>query len=440
MIALDDVLQLQQPLKDGGIRNVNFFNGRLLTSKDLTREQQARREADRRLGLSIGDGVAFGLDVVRDAKHDAPASPVLRVAAGLAINRLGQTLRLVDDTSVALSRKFSSGSTATTTCDCVFAACNPIADGVYVAGAGVYLLTIAPAQTSEGRAPTNGLDPGNVRCADDVTVDALQFRLHAINPLRYADLDVAAPRFRNLLAYRCFGTDARDQNGADPLRYDPAIYGLVDDLRAAGGALGDSDVPLAILYWTAKGLQFVDTWAVRRPVLAPDALVGLGFQARRRRLLEAMAMDEQFRRHLADLIDATAISDTLVATDHFRFLPPFGLVPLQTDPLRGVAEAVFFAGIVRPPGLGSAQPTPFIDARLLGALRDEASDRAPTDLTQGEFVWVYRPWQNTKARGDGQPVQLLLAFASGLAPDLAPARADMARFDFSNYSNCCGGS
>ena len=64
---LDDILQLQQPLKDGGIRSVNFFNGRMLTGKDLSREQTARREADSRLGLAIGDGVAFGLEVARDA-------------------------------------------------------------------------------------------------------------------------------------------------------------------------------------------------------------------------------------------------------------------------------------------------------------------------------------------------------------------------------------
>ena len=85
----DDLLQLQQPLTEGGIRSVNFFNGRLLTSKDLTREQVARREADARLGLAVGDGVAFGLDVQRGDGTNA----VVLVKAGLAINRLGQTLR-----------------------------------------------------------------------------------------------------------------------------------------------------------------------------------------------------------------------------------------------------------------------------------------------------------------------------------------------------------
>jgi len=42
---IDDTLQLQESLKAGGIRSVNLFNGRLLTSKDLSREQAARREA-----------------------------------------------------------------------------------------------------------------------------------------------------------------------------------------------------------------------------------------------------------------------------------------------------------------------------------------------------------------------------------------------------------
>ncbi len=164
----DTVLQLQQPVKEGAIRSVNFFNGRLLTSRDLTREQQARREADWRAGLAIGDGVAFGLEVARDASLDKPQAPVVRVKAGLAINRKGQALRLTTDTSVALARRYDSATTS-----CVFADSNPIGAGTYVAGAGVYLLTIAPAETSEGSAPTNGLDPTNVRCNTDTTIEGV---------------------------------------------------------------------------------------------------------------------------------------------------------------------------------------------------------------------------------------------------------------------------
>jgi hypothetical protein len=428
-----EALQLEEPLKEGGIRSVNFFNGRLLTAKDLSREQQARREWDARLGLAIGDGVAFGLETARDADLDAPAAPVLRVKAGLALNRAGQALRLSLDTSVALTRRFDGASGAA--CDCVFANCNPLGDGSYVAGAGVYLLTIAPAQMSEGRAPTNGLDPTNVRCNTDVTVDGLQFRLLSLNPQRYTDLDVASTQFRNRIAYRCFGLDARAANAIDPLRSDPQHYGLVDELR--GTSLSDCDVPLALLYWTAAGLQFVDMWAVRRRLLAPDALSAQAFQARGRRLVEAEAMCAQFQHHLADLLAASPAPAALQARSVFRHLPPFGIVPLAAGPLRGFSDAVFFTGVPRVPVVGLGQSTLFIDARLLSVLQEQSLAHAPTDLTQGEFLRVYRPWQGTQATLSGTPVQPVLAFTSGLSPELATARFDMARADFSNFANCC---
>lgn len=446
-----EAFQLEEPLKQGGIRSVNFFNGRLLTSKDLSREQMARRQWDARLGQAIGDGVAFGLETTRDADLDTAAAPVLRVKAGLALNRAGQTLGLSVDTSVALTRRFDGGASGA--CDCVFANCNPLSEGTYVAGAGIYLLTIAPAQLSEGRAPANGLDPSNVRCNTDVTVDGLQFRLLSINPLRYLDLDLGSLQFRNRIVYRCFGTEARAANVIDPWRSDPPKYGLIDELRDTG--LSDCDVPLALVYWTAGGLRFVDTWAARRMLLPPDALSGyafqraplvpddlssFAFQARTRRLVEAHAMCAQFQQHLGDLLAATAAPSALVAAEHFRHLPPFGIVALQAPPLRGFFAPSFLSGIVHRPAPGSNQDIPFIDVRLLGALQQHALKHAPMDLRQQEFIWVYRPWQNVKASVDGLSVQPMLAFASGLVPDLAAARFDMARFDFSNCASCCSGA
>jgi len=443
-----DVLELQQPLKDGGIRSVNFFNGRLLSGKDFWREQEARREGDARLGLAIGDGVAFGLEAARHDTLDKPNAPVLRIKAGLAVNRKGQALRLANDVSVALTRRFDAEGAG-----CVFANCTPLTGGIYVAGAGVYLLTIAPAQVSEGRAATNGLDPLNVRCNTDATVEAVQFRLININPLRYAGLDVGATQFRNRLAYRCFGIEAREQSAIDPWRVDAPRYGLIDELREVG--LDDRDVPLAVLFWAVGGIQFIDMWAARRKLVEPDALSGFSFQRdpldpedlasfafieRRRRLVEAHAMCAQFQQHLGDVLAAAANPASVIATEHFRYLPPFGIVPLQSTPLRGFLEASFFSGIVRRPPPGSNQLTPFIDQRLLGALQELALANAPTDLTQQEFIWVYRPWQNAKASADGESVQPMVAFAGGLLPDLAVARLDMARFDYSNYANCCGGS
>jgi hypothetical protein len=428
----DTVLQLQQPLKEGAIRSVNFFNGRLLTSKDLTREQQARREADWRAGLAIGDGVAFGLEVARDATLDQPRAPVVRVKAGLAVNRLGQTLRLTADTSVALARRFDTSTTS-----CIFAQCDPIGIGTYVAGAGVYLLTIAPAETSEGRAPTNGLDPSNVRCNTDANVEAVQFRLITLGAPLLAGLDPADPRFRNRLAYRCYGVSDREAWHMDPLRADPASYGLIDRLRGEG--LNDFDVPLAVVYWTGEALQFVDMWSARRELLAPDALTTQTFAQRRRRLVEAHAMCAQFEHHLAEILAAAADPATVMATQHFRYLPPFGLVPLRRSPMRGFVEGVFLSGLVRRPPMELNQPIEFIDARQIGALREQALASTPTDITQQEFIWIYRPWQNARALTDGGDVQPMLVFASGQIPTPSVARFDLARFDYSNYASCCGG-
>jgi hypothetical protein len=338
--------------------------------------------------------------------------------------------------SVALTRSFGA-----TDAGCIFANCTPLTGGTYVAGAGVYLLTIAPVQMSEGRAASNGLDPTNAGCNTDATVEAVQFRLININPLRYAGLDVSSRQFRNRLAYRCFGIEAREQNVIDPWRVDAPRYGLIDELREVG--LDDRDVPLAVLFWTVDGIQFVDMWAARRELLEPGALHDLpsfAFVARRRRLIESTAMCAQFQHHLADVLSAAVTPATVIAVDYFRYLPPFGFVPLQSAPLRGFFEQTFFSGLVRRPTFGSNQSTEFIDQRLLGLLRQQALESTPTDVTQGEFIWVYRPWQNTAASHAGNTVQLLVAFASGLVPCLAAARFDMARFDYSTVGDCCSSS
>jgi len=107
---MDSSIDLQQPVIDGGIRSINFFNGRMLTARDLTREQTANRETTRRLGQAVGDGVAYGLELSVSSVSTNEA-PVVAVAAGLAVNRQGQTLWLRDQTDVALVRK-ASASTA----------------------------------------------------------------------------------------------------------------------------------------------------------------------------------------------------------------------------------------------------------------------------------------------------------------------------------------
>ena len=73
--------QLQTPIVDGAIHSINFFNGRLLSARDLTLEQSAYREADLRLGKAVGEGVAYGLEVSQATKSNKQ-SPAVSVGPG----------------------------------------------------------------------------------------------------------------------------------------------------------------------------------------------------------------------------------------------------------------------------------------------------------------------------------------------------------------------
>ena len=425
---VDHLLQLQQPLKEGGIRSVNFFNGRLLTSKDLTREQVARRESDSRVGLGIGDGVAFGLEAARDPQRDTPAAPVLRIKAGLAINRLGQTLRLTGDISVALTRKFAA-SAGSGDCDCVFAKCDPIADGVYVAGAGVYVLTIAPSSAAEGRAPTNGLDPLNVRCNTDANVEALQFRLLSLTQTMLAGLDLGSDSLRNELAYRCFGSGIQSSWFESLLTAPPRVDDLLEALRKTG--LGEQEVPLALLYFRgASQLVFVDVWAVRRPLHRPEtgALAAL---VESRPLAAGHAMFMQFQSQIAQLGAPVVLPGSVTARSHFRYLPPVGVIPVPEESNAIDAEATrFFAGLIyRGPA--------FINGARLEGLVRESLCCPPIDTQSGEFVWLYRVRENREAIDLKSTTPLprsYLVFASGHLPYRADSHFDTAHWNYSNYA------
>ena len=182
---MDSQISLQQPILDGGIRSINFFNGRLLSARDLTREQSANREADRRLGQAVGEGIAYGLEVSK-SNASTQQSPVVTVDAGLAINRIGQTLMLTAKTDVALVRRANPGPGNIEP----FSECAPLQSGTYIAGAGVYLLTIAPAQGTEGRAATHSLESTNASCNTDTTVNGRAVSLDPIRPTNLGDRDV----------------------------------------------------------------------------------------------------------------------------------------------------------------------------------------------------------------------------------------------------------
>lgn len=384
MSTATPAIGLNTPILDQGIRAVNFFNGRLLTSKDLGREQTARRQADAWLGQAIGAGIAWGLEVSREGEA---AARIVRIKAGLAVNRAGQTLQLASEQVVTL---VAPPDGLAPSAGVGFGPCGVLSGSTYVAGDGLYLLTLAPTSVAEGRAPVLALDPGNVRCNTDATVEAVQLRMLRIGMevLSARGIDTNAiglasiSRLRNSIAYACFGFPAIAQAHAHP-GIEPT-ESLLDAMRARG--LSDCDVPLAMLYLTASGgIVFVDRWTVRRRIAADcaapswSALLGEEMDA----LGEAQLV--QFQEQLADVSDLDI--GGLTALDSFAWLPPAGF--LDATGARRL-DWRSFLGTHQP-----AQEVPLAAGDVRGVLVD-ALRRDPVRVGDSTRYRVYRVTGSTQ--------------------------------------------
>ncbi len=387
---MTETAKLTEAIRDSGIRSVNFFNGRLLTGEDLRSEQQAGRNARMLLGRAIGAGVADGL--LATAKS-APNQLLIHVTAGVAINRLGQTLTLASDKDIALVEPPDTSVSGTAG----FKVCGDPGTGIYIAGKEFYVLTIAPAEYSEGRALVSGLATATAACNTKLIVETAQFRLL---PLELS-LDDDAAHLRNLAAYAMFGAAALAKTAADPfnelLAAPPAPLGITD-----------CDVPLALIQIVNGQLVFVDAWAVRRACAAAgsasrwEALFGASAERR------ADAMLYQFQAQLEGILPADQAG--LKATDRFRFLPPVGLVPIEFGQ--------FFAD------LPIAGPLPIAPASV-GPLVQAALRALPIDLDSDEAIWQF------EVRGGG--ARTCDIFVSGYAIDLL-ARYNQSRLNVARFA------
>jgi hypothetical protein len=427
--------KLKEPILDQGIRNVHFFNGRLLTANDLKAEQVAGREQRRHLGSAVGEGVVTGLEVVLEAPGSSTADPVVAVTRGLALNRTGHVLSLPGDERVTLARRLEPAPPEAG----LFAHCDASTQTFTGLQNGVYLLTLAPASGFAEFAPMRGHRPADTvsGCGSRYAVEGVQFKLTRIDFAALSNLGPDAPAFspstlaevntllgltedldrsllRNVVAHLCFGTDQLTGVAREPFRKvsESAIrersfysdYGVADALRDAG-AITDCDVPLAVIHWTGGVIRFVDMWSVRRRVYAP-AEGRLSHLLAARRRAEAEAMFFQFEEHLAALLAALPNPDTLNAADAFRWLPPAGLVPLRNNAHpAGAAHAAFFAG-------KSFGPPTTINGSKLRALFAESLDYPPVDLTGTEFVQLYTVRESAQAQGGQTPPQPYVVFAT----------------------------
>lgn len=368
-----DAIAAGTPLLDKGIRAVNFFNGRLVTSGDLGRDQDARREGDARLGQANGSGVVWGLEVTMDG---SPTDRRLAIKEGLAVNRAGQTLRLGTDQVLALVPSADDEPPETSG---GFGACKKLSGGTYVAGDGLYIVTLAPVVRPEGTAPVMALEPGNIRCNTDAMVEAVQLRLLRVGSelLDAHDLhtdvigDKPVSLLRSSVAAACFGLPYQQ-----PAHLAPGTAptpDLLADMHERG--LAQCDVPLALVFLTASaGIRFVDRWAVRRRVASRIAAPGWVAWLGEPRESLAQAQLLQFQEHL-DEIPAGSVSG-MKASDWFTWLPPAGFLKAKSAP---VAWPAFLEG--RKPARAVALAPGDAPAVLAEALRRDAVPLGSGDTT-----------------------------------------------------------
>ena len=350
---------LGTPLADEAIRDINFFNGRLLTGGDLQREQQARRLADRRVGAASGPGIAWGLEVER-AAGSAPGRVTVR--AGLGVSTSGEVLHLATDPVLHLVAPPAQASTSVVS---GFGPCGNLPGASFLAGGGVFMLTLAPITLAEGKAPVLALDAVNTRCATDAYVQALQFRLLRINGFGLVGTDATAvARLRNDLAYAFFAAAAQAGAHAAPgsaLAVDLLAKTLADGLSAC-------DVPLAVLALQDEAVLFIDTWAVRRRIAAGPASKPWAVWLGERAWALGEAQMAQFQAH----VDDTPAVLAGAAAASLNWLPPAGFLPGNAAwrnflGERAPAQEVPLAASDVPAVLASAMRADAVDLRLAAA-------------------------------------------------------------------------
>jgi hypothetical protein len=485
-----EIVQLNQVILNDGLPSINFFNGRLLSSEDLNIEKDANNEARRRLGQAIGDGVLDGLQVTFDGTPSTdPTKAVVHVRAGAAINRNGQYLVLPNEIDVSLivtrtRQPMSAG---------LFSTCEPPQNTPIATGTGVYILVLSPASGFIGQAQVSGLAPniaGGTACGSRYKVEGVRFGLvqldmstlpNDISPdiqnlighsLGKSDL-ASLSMLRNLFAHLCFGTEEQANMLSNPFQVfrnasSTLTYGVLKILRSRG-TLTDCDVPLALLYWTTNGIQFVDMGSVRRrPVLSTPILYQLlnvtnpvypdfdwSIASASNSSAIGEAVSAQFQEHIEWLAEMTlknTQSQTALgnARNHFRYLPAAGILPVTgAKSTKGFVPANFFKDIpLRYPlddGTQSKDP-PTIEGAKVAALIHEAFAYPPTkledqsNLTNQEIIWIYQVRENQQAIAQAQvnAPQPYYIFTSGHVPYRGYAQYDIAHWSYGTIASLLG--
>jgi hypothetical protein len=342
--------------------------------------------------------------------------------------------------------------------DGVFAICVPQTSSVLL-NLGLYLLTVAPASGLEGRAPMTELSTEGVggSCNSRYEVDGVKFDMRPLTLPSGSDsaetqartlfdgLQAQLPtlpatavspelhRLRNIVAHLFFGSDDVYAPVRAPLEIedDDTAYDWLQRLRV-DRALSDCEVPLALVYWSIRGVEFVDMWAVRRRLaIARHPHRPFSWLLVPKRTVVAEARLAQFQEQLEALRAAHPTPDTQPASSYFRFLPSAGLLPVSGGaPGKAFAYQSFFQGFVY------RDPVVFTEGARLEPLLRASLEFPPFDLQDPSMFWLYAARENSQAiaAGGSSVPAAYVAFATGHMPFYGLARFDVSQWDYSNFS------
>ncbi len=467
---------LLEPILENGIKNTNFFEGRLLSGRDLQDQQIADRTRHRQIGRAVGAGVIEGLEVEVTSDGSDGSTPELKVTAGIALTAKGDILQLAQDENISLTRTLE---VIVGTGDVFFNCLVPPTASI-PNGAGIYILVMSHASGFRERAPKSGLgDDGIVKgCGSRYVVEGVQFRLVELNP---ANLDsitsgtrdnillgdllsagspasVSEParlsKLRNILAHLCFGTETLKNFPTNPFALESGQsayfnYNALDDLHRLE-LLNNCDVPLALFYWNIDGIAFLDLWSVRRRPygLAPSALWPTLVSPHR--MAEAEARFFQFQEQIAHLTSGalTQVERAAVgAVNYFRYLPAAGIMPVTISSLRqyhrqkagkipdaltGTDWGFDFKVIFR--DMTVRDPV-FVKGEGVEHIIHESFKYPSVSPGSEEMIWLYLVGENVESiiNNVSSPPQAYLVFTNGHMPFYGKARYDLSRWDYSNY-------
>jgi hypothetical protein len=445
---------LSEAILDSGIQNTNYFNGRILNAGDLQTDQTANRQQHEQLGLASGAGVVQGLWVELVSPGSGTTAPVVSVSQGLALNANGQAVALPVNVQVALTRV----TTPLPVDAGLFANCVPPSSTTVPLQAGIYILVAAPASGYSGQAPMYSFGDVNAAtgCGSRYAVEGILFSLVPLDITKLTRLSPATitaitdptvglmaqtdpaslSKLRNWLAHICFGTEEVAGFVTDPFartnNQSPYLtYGAIDALVASGN-LTACDVPLGLLYWTNRGLLFLDRWSVRRRLVPPALTTTWPLPFSRRRRAEAEAVFLQFEEQIQTLFGPTTSDANLAALQasrYFRYLPAAAPIPTNGSGARGFALQQFLNGVTY------RQPF-FIEGAKLHSILNRSLAYAPVDLTSGELIWTYLLRQNIQAidNATGIKPQQYLVLSTAFMPFEGAARFDLNHWSYANFS------